>query len=497
MHTRPIHKNGRRQRRPDESAERRNQRTHPSHRTRTHPLQRLQQTHGNQVVQRLAGQGIQPKFEVGPPNDRYEREAERVARAVTSDSDPTSQHTDHPIVSGERVQRMCPRCQKRHAAGKPLDCPECETELQRTATTATTPSVDAETTTLIQESRRGGHPLPAPTRSYFEPRFGHGFGDVRVHTDSKADEAARAVDARAFTLGSDIVFRSGAYQPEAATGTKLLAHELTHVVQQAGTSARVQRQLVTPLGPGGGFGGVIDRDRRRTEREGRRDEESQKASDARSSSGCNVQLCYLPLDALRQLFIDRGLDPDRASRYSYLMANHVFIRWNDNSAGFTRLHGEPKSAAQVHIPEPRAGEGYETCVNAELRTVPRPTLGQMTSFSPLGAVRDVVSYGRDVVHGLRHCWDTNCEEAITRIESMLRDRRQGLYDLYDDNCETWARNVLRAACLQAPEVAGRGGGVGNIVQRILRETPAGDAYHALRLFLGRTRPMPQPGEEEP
>ncbi len=129
---------------------------------------------------------------------------------------------------------MCPRCQKRHAQGKPLDCPECEVELQRTAATAETPSVDAETTTLIQESRSGGQPLPASTRSSLEPRFGYGFGDVRVHTDSKADEAARAVGAQAFTLGRDIVFRDGAYRPETASGTHLLAHELTHVVQQRG-----------------------------------------------------------------------------------------------------------------------------------------------------------------------------------------------------------------------------------------------------------------------
>src|SRR5205807_8096000 len=63
-------------------------------------------------------------------------------------------------------------------------------------------------------------------------RFGSDFGDVRVHTDSKASESARAVSAQAYTVGSDIVFRSGTYAPETDAGKHMLAHELTHVVQQ-------------------------------------------------------------------------------------------------------------------------------------------------------------------------------------------------------------------------------------------------------------------------
>ncbi|MFC4360605.1 DUF4157 domain-containing protein [Halobium salinum] len=240
MHSRSIHKKRTRQKRPNESAERRNQRTHPSHRTRTHPLQRLQQTHGNQVVQRLAQESIQPKLEVGPRNDRYEREAERVARAVTTASSSLSDGTRTTGPHG-RVQRMCPRCQKRHAQGKPLDCPECEAELQRAATTATTSAVDTETASLIQESRSGGQPLPDAVRTEFEPRFGRDFGTVRVHTGRRADEAARAVDAQAFTLGRDIVLRSDTYRPEKSDGRRLLAHELTHVVQQDASDTRIQR----------------------------------------------------------------------------------------------------------------------------------------------------------------------------------------------------------------------------------------------------------------
>jgi hypothetical protein len=89
---------------------------------------------------------------------------------------------------------------------------------------------------------RGGEPLPAASRSFFEARFGYDFGHVRVHVDGAADEGARAVRARAYTLGGDIVFGAGEYAPETHQGKSLLAHELTHVVQQAGAAPVVQRE---------------------------------------------------------------------------------------------------------------------------------------------------------------------------------------------------------------------------------------------------------------
>jgi hypothetical protein len=81
----------------------------------------------------------------------------------------------------------------------------------------------------------GGGRLPNSVRSFMEPRFSHDFGEVRVHTDGKAAKLARAVNAQAFTVGSkNIVFDPELYRPETASGKQLLAHELTHVVQQGG-----------------------------------------------------------------------------------------------------------------------------------------------------------------------------------------------------------------------------------------------------------------------
>lgn len=78
----------------------------------------------------------------------------------------------------------------------------------------------------------GGTPLDAPVRTKMEERLGHDFSDVRVHTDTAASDSARSVQARAYTVGSDVVFQSGEYQPDTSEGQRTIAHELTHVVQQ-------------------------------------------------------------------------------------------------------------------------------------------------------------------------------------------------------------------------------------------------------------------------
>src|SRR4051812_13026167 len=84
--------------------------------------------------------------------------------------------------------------------------------------------------------RSRGQLLDADTRAYFEPRYGHDFSRVRVHADAQASETARAMDAAAYTVGSQIAFAQGRYQPGTAAGRRLLAHELAHVAQQRNAS---------------------------------------------------------------------------------------------------------------------------------------------------------------------------------------------------------------------------------------------------------------------
>lgn len=100
----------------------------------------------------------------------------------------------------------------------------------------------------------GGAPIESSTRGFMESRLGHDFGDVRIHTGSQADNSARSINAQAYTVGSDVVFRSGAYEPDTPTGQRVLAHELTHVVQQksgpvAGEPAAGGIRLSDPADP--------------------------------------------------------------------------------------------------------------------------------------------------------------------------------------------------------------------------------------------------------
>ncbi|WP_027250229.1 eCIS core domain-containing protein [Planktothrix agardhii] len=97
--------------------------------------------------------------------------------------------------------------------------------------------------TAIQRSLGQGQPLPTPVREPMENAFGFDFAQVRIHHDTEGDRLSRSLDARAFTTGSDVFFRQGNYEPESPNGKRLLAHELTHVVQQSGESPLLSRTV--------------------------------------------------------------------------------------------------------------------------------------------------------------------------------------------------------------------------------------------------------------
>ncbi|MGC2696892.1 MAG: DUF4157 domain-containing protein [Candidatus Angelobacter sp.] len=134
------------------------------------------------------------------------------------------------------------KCECGGSAGMENDCEDCKKKkLQRRAIApgpATAPPI------VHDVLRSPGQPLDAQTRTFFEPRFGHDFSQVRVHADSRAAESARSVHALAYTSGLDVVFGSGQFAPDTKAGQRLLAHELTHVVQQSQSRNRpVQRKL--------------------------------------------------------------------------------------------------------------------------------------------------------------------------------------------------------------------------------------------------------------
>lgn len=144
------------------------------------------------------------------------------------------------------------RCACGGTPGPTGECAECRKKrlsLQRKPMNQ--PAVTPSAPPIVHDVLRSpGQPLDPDTRAFMEGRFGHDFSDVRVHADERAAESARAVDALAYTVGRDIVFGAGQYAPRTGVGRRLLAHELTHAVQQHGTQGLPQR-LPSPEPAGG------------------------------------------------------------------------------------------------------------------------------------------------------------------------------------------------------------------------------------------------------
>lgn len=142
--------------------------------------------------------------------------------------------------ASEKVTRL-PETRLQRACACAGGCARCETKppdyepvrLQRKRVGASDPGESAVPPIVSDGLRSPDQPLDVATRAIFEPRFGYDFSGVRLHTSAKAAESARAVNALAYTMGRDIVFGAGQYAPETSAGRALLAHELTHVIQQS------------------------------------------------------------------------------------------------------------------------------------------------------------------------------------------------------------------------------------------------------------------------
>ncbi|MGB5483294.1 eCIS core domain-containing protein, partial [Parasphingorhabdus sp.] len=160
-----------------------------------------------------AGKNIQAASFISSPEDASEREADRVADAVTA-----------PRAAGSPpVGRSIMRASRKDAGG------------EGPPVAAANDNVEAK----IKAAAVGGKPLSKKTRALLEPRFGADFGEVRIHDDDQAGKLSSRIGARAFTYGRHVFFNAGQYQPDTPSGQKLLAHELTHTIQQR---AAVQRK---------------------------------------------------------------------------------------------------------------------------------------------------------------------------------------------------------------------------------------------------------------
>jgi|GEM_PF-2287551 len=186
---------------------------------------------------------LQAKLTINEPGDQYEQEADRVADQVMRMPDPAI-----------HLQRKC-AC----GNGSGATCSECASQLPSAQRSVATQAETAETAPGIVNEVLGssGESLDPATRSFMESRFGRDFSEVRIHKDARANKSATTVNALAYTVGPHIVFGRNRYAPESNAGRHLLAHELTHVVQQSsavsgngftiGTTERSQQRQVNPV----------------------------------------------------------------------------------------------------------------------------------------------------------------------------------------------------------------------------------------------------------
>jgi hypothetical protein len=190
--------------------------SHPAYASqKTQAVRGLQRTYGNAYVQRLLkSKAVQAKLTVNPPDDQYEREADRVAATITQ--------TPEPRIQGQ------------------TEAEEEDEKVQMKLSGSKVPEVSQELETRINAARSSGQPLTESARASLESHLQRDLSHVRIHTDAEADKLSQHLEAKAFTTGQDVFFRDGAYQPGSEIGKNLLGHEMTHVVQQSPALTRQQ-----------------------------------------------------------------------------------------------------------------------------------------------------------------------------------------------------------------------------------------------------------------
>jgi hypothetical protein len=179
---------------------------------------------------------VQPKFIINEPGNQYEHEADAMANKVMGMVANETYSQPKPITGlvGRSVQRKCSKCEEEEKKKRIMRKPEAaNTGIQISSSFASS----------LSASKGGGATIPKETRRFMENAFSTDFSRVKIHTGGQASEMSNGINAKAFTYGNDIYFKEGEYNPSSSIGLHLLAHELTHVVQQGGSQMKVQRQV--------------------------------------------------------------------------------------------------------------------------------------------------------------------------------------------------------------------------------------------------------------
>ncbi|WP_341528600.1 DUF4157 domain-containing protein [Nostoc sp. UHCC 0302] len=196
----------------------------------------------------------QAKLSISQPGDKFEEEADSVARQVmqriAQPVNPQSIQREALPESEDELQMKTLNNSRLQRQSAPKDEEELQMKpmVQRRAKALMADAPDLEAS--INQARGGGQPMADNIREPMEQALGADFSGVKVHTDGQSDQLNQSIQARAFTTGQNVFFRQGAYQPGSREGQELIAHELTHVVQQNGgqtaqlLGGKVQRQII-------------------------------------------------------------------------------------------------------------------------------------------------------------------------------------------------------------------------------------------------------------
>jgi hypothetical protein len=174
------------------------------------------------------------RLRIGEPNDSFEREADRVADEVMAGGSAKRDWSLSRMSISAPLQRDS-ACGEAEAANAPGEC-EQRQENEALQLESEDPTQASQVPPIVKKALSSpGRPLDPAIRNFFEASFGHDFRRVRVHTDADAAASSRAIGARAYATGEQIIFGASQYRPESRGGLHLLAHELSHVVQQSAT----------------------------------------------------------------------------------------------------------------------------------------------------------------------------------------------------------------------------------------------------------------------
>ncbi len=185
---------------------------------------------------------VQKKLEIGEADDYFEIEADRIADKVVAmpDSMSITPPINNPSIG---LQRKCAHCEEEERIQRKELSSSITPLIQRSQKTPRPTNITSpEITSKINNNRGSGSLMDTSTKGFMENRFGTDFSGVRIHTDSTAAQLSKSLHAKAFTVGSDIYFNQGKYNPSSQEGKHLLAHELTHTLQQSGNANQIQKE---------------------------------------------------------------------------------------------------------------------------------------------------------------------------------------------------------------------------------------------------------------